>query len=69
MLHAEFPVPVSVLTDETRHDAHIYIHRHLKGFAHEDGPECSCCPHHFTHDEIQRVTLNQLNELLRAEIN
>ena len=69
MLHTQFPVPVSILTDESHFDAHIYIHRYLQKFMHEDSKDCPCCPHHFTHDQMQHVTINQLNDLLRTEIN
>lgn len=58
MLYTQFPLPVSI--DE----ACLVVHRALSG-EHQELRTCWCCPAIFTPDELDALTAEQLNMLVR----
>jgi hypothetical protein len=63
----DFPVPITLIHDEVEYGAKILVHRMIP-MAHCDH-NCPCEPHAFTRKEVEAMTVDQMNNLLRREIN
>jgi hypothetical protein len=67
MLHTTFPVLVSIIPDALAARATVYLHRKV-AVLHTDSGQCECIPHRFTSEEISRLSADDLNMVLRADV-
>lgn len=64
----DFPVPVTLMPDETEFDARVLVHRRV-AVDHVDHCDCPCVPHRFTRAQVADLTADALNNMMDADLN